>query len=310
MINLLEWMIIIWLIMFLLYWLSVKMSAKWLNKHIVNAVGVYGTMGKGKDAFMVGSTIAIAKKRRCNVYSNIPIDLSGKKNGDYSKLLKPEYVELNKLDSQFPLDENDIVYISEAGIEFPSDDYKGMGMNKMGVAMYIKFIRHINSGTFFFNEQDPNRVWIQIREKAHSHIKIERMKKGLFFPFFIHFDITLYTNLDDYGIVLPTKREIKKGIRSTPTFKGEIQKKRVRFWKSSIFGNYDTRAFSLLGDIKRAVYENRSGKLSSDDVITYSSLTIDDSNIDHLNLDKFAALIGEFKENNLEEEKEKKENEN
>lgn len=231
-----------------------------INKIINNCVMFCGTMGKGKTALMTGIARNLQKKRKCNLYSNYAIE---QKNKEFSYQIPFTTFHLNEYKSPFPFIDNDIIAFSEASIFFPAehDRKKLSDFRATGTGMFLKFIRHMINGTAMFDEQHPNRVNKHIREKVQWYIQVIKMNKPIpiIMPF-ISFDIMVFSEIEDYGKVISTKSENKKlkkqGFQPTiPQFQGEAKRVRLTFTKKDIYGKYETRAFSFIGEIKRTQSE-------------------------------------------------------
>lgn len=300
----LEVIIIIWLgIYILIILLSILKTKKRIKKIFMGkAVGIFGAMGTGKDALQTAVILKLQKYNKSNVYSNIPYKLS---NGEYSNILNPRYIDLKDTYAPFPFEDKDIISISEAGMVFPSEDFKYLATKKIGTIFTTKFIRHLFNGSFILNEQSPNRIWVQQREKLHSFIKINSMKKGIFW---LKFKILYYDNIEDYGKMVYTKHELKKLKFNAPSYDGECYKLTLRFNKRKVFNAYSTRAFAFLGTYKKELNKDGIKKgIEKPNIIkkfTSKNLTIDDLRILDLNRLTFMitnTLEKEDKKNNEEE---------
>lgn len=265
--------------------------------------GIFGTMGSGKDLLQTHivriydkqkkqelkdkvnqlNTIKdinphlkqqfnyyynLYKNKKSYVYSNIPYHLYDK---NYSYINCLNSLALHTHEEYTYLD-GDMIAISEAGLIFPSTDYKNLDKQFYSIEYLVKLIRHMFNGTFLYNDQHPNRVWVSIREKTARFIQIKERKEILTFPvtrFIIKlicylplpkkfifklykfsdflrslswqsYILDCYENSEDYNTDL-----------SVPDFKTKGRAWHVKycFRSRTSYNHYDTRAFEFVGKI-------------------------------------------------------------
>lgn len=269
------------------------------------STGIFGTMGSGKDLLMCHivriydkekkqdaksnlnkmyylSTYNkdlkneyeylkdICKFKKSYIYSNIPYKLY---DGNYSYINPLSGLAIHTHEN-YPYIDGDLIAISEAGLIFPSTDYKNLDKNFYSMEYLVKLIRHMFNGTFIYNDQHPNRVWVSIREKTARFIQIKERKEILTFPLsrkiislicllplpaklkyklysfsdflrnqsFQSYILDCYENAEDYNTDL-----------SNPNFntKGRAWHVKYCFRSKTAYNKYDTRAFQFVGTILR-----------------------------------------------------------
>lgn len=265
--------------------------------------GIFGTMGSGKDLLQThivrlydktkknelkdkvnklssvkdinpflkeqyNNYYNLYKTKKSFVYSNIPYKLC---DGNFSYINCLNSLALHTHEEYTYLD-GDMISISEAGLIFPSTDYKNLDKQFHSIEYLVKLIRHMFDGTFIYNDQHPNRVWVSIREKTARFIQIKERKEILTFPI-TRFIISLicylplpkkvifklyqfsdflrslswqsyvldcYENAEDYNSDL-----------SNPDLKTKGRSWHVKycFMSRTAYNKYDTRAFEFVGKI-------------------------------------------------------------
>jgi hypothetical protein len=183
---------------------------------------------------------------------------------------------------------------------FPSEDYEWLSKSKIGSIFTTKFIRHLFNGTIIMNEQSPNRIWVQQREKLHCFLKISKMKKGIFW---LKFKIHYYDNINDYGKAVYTKHELKKLKFNAPQYDGEVAKLSLRFNKRKVFKSYNTRAFAVLAEYKRQNHKIavKKGLEKPHKIKQFESINLTLNDIRELDLNRLTYIISKDLEN-LEKE--------
>lgn len=148
-------------------------------KHIIKLfeegnVCVTGLRGRGKDMLM--SNVAVRRKKPyiCNIaYDDnaIPLDLSELECGknDYRNFINGDvkyYV--------FPYEDGTDVYISDAGIYFPSQYCNELNRDYKYLATFQALTRHLAEANFHINVQNINRCYDKIREQCDQYITCKR----------------------------------------------------------------------------------------------------------------------------------------
>lgn len=173
-------------------------NASDLKKYFSNGnVIVFGAKGKGKD-LIFQKVINIRKKE---YFSNINYGTKRKKK--YNKFsfdlidLSPNTFE-NLIDNQYfkidnKLNENQDIYISDAGIYLPSQYDYLLNKKYKSFGLAYALSRHLWNNNIHVNSQALGRIWKLLREQADVYIKVRRTIK---LPFIL---ITCYTVYDKYS---------------------------------------------------------------------------------------------------------------
>lgn len=147
-------------------------------KYVINQfkkgnVIVTGLRGDGKD-MLFANVIA----RRKSIYiSNLDyhcqrspfirlnLDRLNVKN-DYSN-----FIENNVVAYDYPYPENCDIYISDAGVYFPSQNERELCKQFPQMPIFQALSRHIGNCNFHCNVQNLNRLWDKIREQSDIYIR-------------------------------------------------------------------------------------------------------------------------------------------
>lgn len=138
-------------------------------------VSVSGLRGRGKDVLMSN---VIARRKQpyiCNVDYNvkadyIPLDLNA---------LDCKNTYLNFITGRFnkytyPYADKVDVYVSDAGIYFPSQYSSQLDKQFTSLSVYQAISRHLGDCNFHHNAQNLNRVWNKIREQSDIYIRCNK----------------------------------------------------------------------------------------------------------------------------------------
>lgn len=137
-------------------------------------VMVFGKKGSGKDVIF-GHVIALRNEKH---YSNIPYDyntevinLSDIAAGD-NTFVDCINGTIRKFEPRF--DEGCDIYVSDAGIYFPSTLHKALDELYPSMPVFMALSRHLYNNNVHTNCQAFERPWIKIREQADSYIQVLR----------------------------------------------------------------------------------------------------------------------------------------
>lgn len=195
-------------------------------------VSVCGLRGTGKDLLM--SNVVV--RRKLPYISNV----------DYGGNFAPfDYSELSCGNNQytdfingsvnhyvFPHPDGTDVYLSDAGIYFPSQFCSELNRKFPYMSVFQAISRHVGDCNFHFNAQNLNRVWDKIREQSDIYI----MCRGC-----IYF----------HGLVL-------QSITIYDRYQSAIDRQRPLRLPRPFLGNRETR---MMRDIQIAQYEAAHGKI-------------------------------------------------
>ena len=133
-------------------------------------VSVFGLRGRGKDLLM--SNVVI--RRKLPYISNIdyggsffPFDYDSLKCG--SNTYK-NFISGDVRSYEYPYPDGTDVYLSDAGIYFPSQYCNELNKQFPYMAVFQAISRHVGDCNFHFNAQNLNRVWDKIREQSDIYI--------------------------------------------------------------------------------------------------------------------------------------------
>ena len=156
-------------------------------------VCVCGLRGRGKDLLM--SNVAI--RRDLNYISNI--DYGGKHHEfnysdlDCGKNSYNQFIEGSVHHYVYPYPDGTDVYLSDAGIYFPSQFCNELNKKYLYMSVFQAISRHVGGCNFHFNAQNLNRVWDKIREQSDIYILCRRC---IYFNGFVFQQITIYDKYD------------------------------------------------------------------------------------------------------------------
>lgn len=133
---------------------------------------VSGLRGTGKD-MLIGNVIA---RRRQPYISNV--DYSAKKcvflplNLDLINLQNnfENLINGTILPYKYVYPEKADIYISDAGVYFPSQHFTKLNVRYEGLSMFQALSRQLGQCNFHVNTQNLNRVWDKMREQSDTYI--------------------------------------------------------------------------------------------------------------------------------------------
>lgn len=166
-------------------------------------VCVCGLRGKGKDLLM--SNVVVRRKLPyiSNIdYGSAHYDFNYKDincgENEYSN-----FISGNVKKYVFPYPDGTDIYLSDAGIYFPSQFCSDLNRKFPYMAVFQAISRHVGDCNFHFNAQNLNRVWDKIREQSDIYI----MCRGCFyFCGYVFQSITIY---DRYQSAVDRMRPLK-----------------------------------------------------------------------------------------------------
>lgn len=207
------------------------------------SVCVFGKRGSGKD-LLTGNIIV---RRKLPYISNI--DYGGKyipfnyNDLDVGGNYYPNFISGNIKPYSFKYPDGTDVYISDAGIYFPSQYCSELNKNYPQMPVYQALCRHTSNASFHTNSQALGRVWDKIREQSETFILCRKCIyiKGLVFQW-----VTIY---DRYDSANQKQRPLKLPM---PMFAN----KEMRLQRDIQYAQFE----AAHGSIKNAVliYRNKS----------------------------------------------------
>lgn len=226
-------------------------------------VCVCGLRGRGKDLLFAN----VISRRNMDYVSNI--DYGGKfHNFNYDDLDCGQNQYTNFISGdvkyyQYPYPDGTDVYLSDAGIYFPSQFCSDLNRKFPYMSVFQAISRHVGDCNFHFNAQNLNRVWDKIREQSDIYILCRRCFyiKGFVLQF-----ITIYDKYDSAvarmkPLKLPmpllsnkeTRMMRKIQIAQFEAAHGSIEN-RILIYKNK--SNYNTRQFNQILKEGRAYEKN------------------------------------------------------
>lgn len=166
-------------------------------------VCVCGLRGCGKDLLMSN----VVTKRKLPYVANV--DYGGNhydfkyEDFDCGKNIYDSFITGTVKQYQYPYPDGTDVYLSDAGVYFPSQYCNELNKKYGYMAVFQALSRHVGQCNFHFNTQSLNRVWDKIREQSDIYILCRRCfyLNGLVIQF-----ITLY---DRYQSAVDRQRPLK-----------------------------------------------------------------------------------------------------
>lgn len=136
-------------------------------------VCVYGLRGKGKDMLFAN----VIARRRIPYVSNMDYKCKGSywidynpKDYDCGKNDYTNFISGNINHYQPPILDGMDIYISDAGIYFPSQYCNELNRQYKYLPTYFALSRQMTDNNIHINAQSLNRVWDKIREQSDTYI--------------------------------------------------------------------------------------------------------------------------------------------
>lgn len=230
-------------------------------------VCVCGLKGRGKDMLMANVT----QRRKIPYVSNvdyggvcypfIPLEF------DCGRNTYEEFIDGDLYPYEFPFADGTDVYISDAGVYFPSQ-FQGDLVKKYGFfCSFMALSRHLGECNVHFNVQNLNRCWDKIREQSDVYIMCNGCK--VLFGKIVVQRVTLYELYDSAVRRVPQFRLKKPWINADRRFQWETQKQNYDISYGNIRSGlliyrnrsqYDTRVFKEMLKNGKKVRENDKTK--------------------------------------------------
>lgn len=164
-------------------------------------VCVTGLRGCGKDMLM--SNVVV--RRKLSYVSNVNYDGRPRKRGrrsiyrpfnplDYdTKNTYEDFINGKVKSYTFPHVDGTDIYISDAGVYFPSQYCSELNKKYGGLVSFMALSRHLGACNVHINVQNLNRCWDKIREQSDTYISCNRCFVFLGFVLQV---VTIYENYD------------------------------------------------------------------------------------------------------------------
>lgn len=221
-----------------------------------HSVACTGMKGSGKDML----TANVVLRRKVPYMSNIDYTHDDRYisfdpdimrvHNSWKNLL---YNRVNKY--VCPLPNGCDVYISDAGVYFPSQYCNELNKEFPDIPTFLQTQRHLNQGKTHYNTQNVNRVWDKIREHCDVYIYC-RFCKVLFGKIVLQL-VTVYDKLDScqarvkvprvptHGLVPSREASTQRDIYLDDFYNkhGRVKNRLLIYWNKS---KYDTHHFNKL----------------------------------------------------------------
>lgn len=213
-------------------------------------VCVCGLRGRGKD--MLSANVAI--RRRLPYVSNVDY------GGQFIRYIPNvfncggntfrSFLTGDVKQYVYPYDDGTDLYLSDAGIYFPSQYCNELNRDYGYMAIFMALSRHLGDSNVHFNVQNLNRVWDKIREQSDCYIMCMGCKV-LFHKIVIQ-RVRIYELYDSALKRVPSFRLPRPWFNPDRVFQWKIQKQNYEiahgtiksrlliYWNRS---NYNTRIF-------------------------------------------------------------------
>lgn len=217
-------------------------------------VCVCGLRGRGKDLLM--SNVVVRRKLPyvCN------IDYGGEffplwmKAFDCGGNTYHNFINNKIIPYKFPYDDGTDIYISDAGVYFPSQYCGELNKNYGYFSTFMALSRHLGESNVHFNVQNLNRVWDKIREQSDIYIMCNWCKV-LFKGKWVIQRITLYESYDSARNRVPPFKAPSVRLNDDRSFQLDMAKQNYRIAHGAIKSrlliyrnksSYDSRRFKSM----------------------------------------------------------------
>lgn len=217
-------------------------------------VCVVGLRGRGKD-MLVGNVIA---RRKLPYVSNVDYKCKHSRFKpfrplDYdTKNSYKDFISGNLKEYVYPHDDGTDIYISDAGVYFPSQYCSELNKQYGGLVSFMALSRHLGKCNVHINVQNLNRCWDKIREQSDLYISCN---KCIVFCGFVLQLVTIYEKYDSCVSRVPPF-SMKKPIMNKDRMQqwemaynnyrcsyGKVER-RILFYRN--ISKYDTRIFKTM----------------------------------------------------------------
>lgn len=218
------------------------------------SVSICGSKGSGKDLV----TANVIARRRKPYVSNM----------DYNVRAKWYPFEYNALDVggntyknfisgevnpyTFPYPDGTDVYISDAGIYFPSQYNGELNRDYKEFPTFMAISRHVGDCRVHINSQNPNRTWDKIREQNDYWLRCKRS-----YVLFGKICITTLTEYDKYESALARVRPCR--VR-TPLLGNKVARMQAQIYRDQFYNQHGIVRNRLLIYWNKSKYNTRQFK--------------------------------------------------
>lgn len=219
-------------------------------------VCVTGLRGRGKDMLMsnvvvrrakpyVSNVDYKAKKKKTRFFTFRPLDFDTKNSYQ-------QFIEGGLNPYHFPFEDGTDIYVSDAGVYFPSQYCNELNKRYSGLVSFMALSRHLGACNVHINVQNLNRCWDKIREQSDIYIACNGCKVFLGFVFQ---SVTIYEKYDSCVNRVPPfsmkkplfnkdrMQQYEIAYNNYRTSYGKVEKRFLLYRNKS---KYDTRIFKTM----------------------------------------------------------------
>lgn len=205
-----KFIIIIPVVVLLIIGLVLFINRRFISTHKVKvifnqlSICVCGDRGSGKDTLFSYISRKIPHNSNTPLHSHTNlIALDDLMIPELRRKLLVEGARFNIDYEKYKQFEN-VTFISDAGIHFPSYEDSALKKEYSNLAISIAIWRHLYDSPLHFNCQKSSRLWLILREQLNNIIECKGVRFGLFY---CKLYLTFYENIKDYE---DGKSELKK----------------------------------------------------------------------------------------------------
>lgn len=252
-------MLFIIILVLCVLWLAVRRFMRTCLNKIIKLfesgnVCVCGLRGRGKDML----TSNVVARRRLPYVSNVDY------GGAYFKFRPMDYdcggntfenfISGDIRPYNYPFPDGTDLYISDAGVYFPSQNYTDLNRNYGYFSTYMALSRHLGAANVHINVQNLNRVYDKLREQSDIYIMCNFCKvfgRGKY----VLQKITIYEKYDSAVARVPPYRNPPVRMNADRKLSNALEKQRYRIQYGDIkqymlfyknLSDYDTRIFKTM----------------------------------------------------------------
>lgn len=197
------------------------------------SVAISGSKGSGKDLLM-GNVIA---RRHLPYVSNMDYKCKRSQHYpfEYSKInvsgnTYVDFIHGNVKPYEYPYPDKTDIYISDAGIYFPSQYCGALDRDYKELATLEGILRHLGDARLHYNCQAQDRVWNKIREQCDYYIRCRRS-----WCIFGKLCITLCTTYDKAS---SAQDRVRPSRVKVPIFGNKVAKMNAKIYNDQFYNTY------------------------------------------------------------------------
>lgn len=215
---------------------------------------VTGLRGTGKDMLMANVIARDKKPYVSNIDYKVKstfIPLNLKKLDlpvNYDTFIKGDFVPYD-----YPYPERSNIYISDAGVYFPSQFQGQLVRDYVGVPVFQALSRHLGDCNFHCNVQNLNRLWDKIREQSDIYIRCLSTKV---FGKFVIQSVIVYDKYDSCLNRVEPYVHIKTPLLGNSTSRAEFRSKDELAYREFKERNGSVKKYTMIY-LNKSKYDTR-----------------------------------------------------